>query len=119
MYTLHFEEGRRLELPGRTVTVLVGNEKMQSDLMTFGVTEVPPKSRMDPHNHVQEEIIYIMQGYGEVVINGQAEELKPGTVIKLVDDCEHYIENKSDETMRFTFCFHPTVQVGSYDSKDE
>ena len=117
MNTLHLSQGKRLELPGRVCTVLVGSDKLSSEVMTFGVTEVAPGVKMDPHQHVQEEIIYIMEGHGEVVIDGVAEPLEEGTVIRLPSNSTHCLENKSERAMRFTFAFHPTTVVGSYDKK--
>ena len=119
MYTLNEANASRLELPGRTCMVLVGNEKIVAKKMTFGVTEVPPKTKMIPHRHKEEEIIYILKGYGEVQVNNNIEEIKEGTVIHLPSDSEHFIENKSSKTMKFTFAFSPPVKVGSYDSNQE
>lgn len=108
MYTLHKSEAKMLDLPGRTVYILVGNEKLSSDRMTFGVTEVPPQTSMSPHTHqCEEEIIFIMEGYGEVDVGGSIEKLEPDTVIKLPVGIEHTIRNDSSNTMKFTFCFNP------------
>ena len=114
MHTLNEENVNRIELPGRACKVLVGNEQLKAENLTFGVTQVPPKTKMTPHKHIQEEVIFILSGYGETQVNGHVEEIKKGTVIYLPSDSEHYIENKSDEMMKFTFAFSPTVKVGSY-----
>ena len=114
MFTLNEEDVSRLDLPGRTCKVLVGNEKLAAENLTFGVTEVDATSKMTPHKHEQEEVIFILRGHGRVTINDKPEEIKEGTVIYLPSNSEHAIENESSETMKFTFAFSPTIKVGSY-----
>ena len=117
-HTLNIKDCKKLKLPGRDVTVLVGAEKMQSDRMTFGVAEVPAKGAMSPHTHAkEEEIMFILEGCGAIYIDGKEEAISPGTVIKCNSGEEHYIVNESEEVMKFTFCFNPPVKVGAYDKK--
>lgn len=117
MNTIHEEEVKWLELPGRRCRVIVGSDYFKAENLTFGVTEIPPCSKMIPHKHSQEEVIYILQGKGEVVVDTKSEPLKPGTTIMLPANCEHFICNTSNQTMKFTFAFSPQVTIGSYDKK--
>src|SRR3990167_7782084 len=102
---LNYQE--ELELPGRTCRVLVGNDRLKAENLTFGVTEVPPKTKMSPHKHVQEEVIFVLSGHGETKVDEHVEEIKEGTAIYLPSNVEHFIENKSNRIMRFTFAFSP------------
>ena len=116
MNTVQEKKVEWLELPGRRCRVMVGGSCLKANNLTFGVAEVPPKSKMSPHQHErEEEIIYILRGWGEVFIDGVAEKLEEGTVICLRVGSEHYIENKSEEAMKFVFVFSPPVKIGSYD----
>ena len=118
MYTFHYRDAEVLRLKGRDVRVLVGHDTLTSDRMTFGVTEVPVKTSMDPHVHSEEEeIIYVLQGYGQVYADNVVELLEPGTAIKVSPGSSHYIINRSDEVMRFVFCFSPPARVGSYEDR--
>lgn len=118
MNTVNLDATPRMDLPKRQVHVLVGGDSvLQSSQLTFGVTTVTPRCAMDSHSHLQEEIIFIMSGRGHVEIDGANEELRAGTAILLRSGCSHAVYNDSDEEMRFTFCFHPPVRVGSYDRK--
>lgn len=103
-----------LELPGRRCRVMIGGNHLKANNITFGITEIPPRSKVSPHKHEQEEVIYILQGYGEVLIDGKTERIEEGTGIYLPGNSEHCIENKSDVVMRFTFAFSPPVKIGSY-----
>ena len=110
MYTLNEENAKKLELPGRTCSVLVGNETLNAENLTFGVTEVPANTKMTAHRHEQEEVIYIMKGHGQVKVDDSVEKLKEGTVIYLPSNAEHYIDNRSEDTMKFAFAFSPTLR---------
>ncbi|MDI6870575.1 MAG: cupin domain-containing protein [Bacillota bacterium] len=111
--TIAEHEVREVELPKRKVKLLVGPETLGSQGLNFGVTEVPPHTAMDFHVHEgAEEIIYILSGWGEVVVDGQTEPLKPGTAVYFPRQASHSVKNLSDETMKFTFCFSPPFWVG-------
>jgi len=117
MNTVHEKDVAWLNLPGRRCRVMVGGSGLKADHLTFGVTEVPPQSIMTSHTHgKEEEIIYILKGWGVAVVDGKAEPIEEGSAICLPAGSEHYIENKSDKTMKFTFAFSPPVKIGSYDS---
>ena len=88
MYTVDEKKVSALELPGRRCTVLVGSESLNAKNITFGICEVPPLGKMDPHAHAHaEEVIYIVRGRGYVVVDGTKEPLQPGTVIYLPIGC--------------------------------
>ena len=113
MYSLHQSQAKVLNLPGRVVKVLVGNGKLSSKHMTLGITEVPPQSSMTPHAHQgEEEIIVIIQGFGEVNVGGTTEKLEPSTAVVFPDGVTHAISNMSNDVMRFVFCFYPCHNFG-------
>jgi quercetin dioxygenase-like cupin family protein len=112
MNTINLKDVKVKALPGRDVYVLT--EQLATKNLTVGICEVPPKSTMVPHKHVQEETIFILQGNGHVVVNGEKESVCPGTLIHFPSNLEHFTANETDETMRFVFIFSPTVIVGSY-----
>jgi len=117
MNTVNVKDIKKISLPKRDIKVLVGSGSPVDSLnMTFGITTILPNTSMDPHIHnKEEEIIYILTGYGYVEIDGKKEKIEEGTVIKLVAGSEHFICNNSNVDMNFTFCFHPSIKIGSYD----
>lgn len=109
-YFSHLREGKRLDLPRRTVTIIVGRDDFKSERMTFGITEVPPNTAMLPHvHHNEEEIIYILDGYGHAQVGEETQKIEPGTIILAKNEQEHFIHNESDKPMRFSFCFAPPL----------
>ncbi len=118
MYTRSERDVSVIDLPGRRIRVLAGQNSLPAKFLTFGVTELPPRGKMSPHLHTkEEEVIFILEGRGDVYVDNQKESLEPGTVIYLPVGKEHYLHNTSATTMRFVFAFSPPVIVGSYDGK--
>jgi mannose-6-phosphate isomerase-like protein (cupin superfamily) len=108
MYSLHLSEAKVLDLPGRKVNVLIGSDKLKSERMTVGLTEIPPETDMAPHVHLdKEEIIFIIDGYGEAVVDGSVEKLEPNTAVLFPMGLTHVIKNKGCNPMKFVFMFNP------------
>ena len=116
MYTIHYLESKRFDLPGRTVYSMVGHHGIKSDQMAFGIAELPAKSKMDPHKHIdEEEIIFIYKGFGKLHVGDDiTENLEPGTVIVAPRGVDHTIENLSQDVMRWAWVFNPPVKIGSH-----
>ena len=116
MYTLHVSEVRKVSLPKRDVYPMVGTEGIKSSQMSFGIAELPPKSKMDPHKHIdEEEIIFITEGFGKVYfLDGSYESIEPGIVIVAPKGVDHFIENESKSPMRWCWVFNPPIKIGSH-----
>jgi len=108
MYSIHKSDARMLDLPGRIVNVFVGGGKLSSERMTVGLTEVNPETSMPPHTHSDmEEIIFVIEGYGEADVGGSIERLEPNTAVVFPIGVPHVVRNKSRNPMRFVFMFNP------------
>lgn len=117
MYTTSYQTADLMRLPGRDVRVYVGTDKssapVQSELLTVGLTTVPAHSDMTPHTHEKlEEIIFVIEGEGEVVIGGVRETLKPLVSAKFPIGVEHQVCNTGDGELRFVFMFNPVQTFG-------
>ena len=117
MYTVKFDQAELLQLPKRHVRCYIGAEKMdtpvKSDRITMGMTEVPADTEMLPHTHdVEEEIIYVIEGTGEVTIGGVTETLEPLTAVIFPVGLEHQVKNTGDVPMKFVFMFSPVFNFG-------
>jgi quercetin dioxygenase-like cupin family protein len=113
MYAVNLSESKLLNLPGRDVHVFVGTEKIYSQRMTFGMTEVPALSSMTPHTHEdKEEIIFVLEGYGEVEVGGCLEKLEPYTAVLFPIGMSHMVRNLGPSPMKFVFAFNPVNDFG-------
>ncbi|MDR6301829.1 phosphomannose isomerase type II C-terminal cupin domain [Mesonia maritima] len=78
--------------------------------------EVHPNHRLSyQYHHKRSEIWTIVQGVGQVTINGEVKEYGVGEVVKIPQGAKHRIANpKEDEN-----CVFIEVQVGTYFGEDD
>ena len=108
------------ELPGRRHAMVVGpfEGMLKSNNMCGGVAWFPPKSHAPEHVHEkEEEIIYILSGYGAIYFDAEPEDVKPGYFVSIAPHVAHSIRNDADEPMKLVYIFSPPVVQGSYDKK--
>lgn len=121
MYTVKKKQAELMKLPKRDVWCFIGTEKMdtpvKSNNITMGMTEVPAHVDMIPHMHeTEEEIVFIIEGTGEVTVGGVTESLEPFTAVKFPVGVEHQVRNTGDTAMKFVFMFNPVFSFGRADS---
>ena len=66
------------------------------DSMTFGYVELKAGSNIPVHQHVQEQITYIMEGELDMVIGGQTCLLKAGMYYNIPSNTPHSAIAKTD-----------------------
>jgi mannose-6-phosphate isomerase-like protein (cupin superfamily) len=108
MYSVKYSESKRLDLPGRDVRVFIGADKVKSERMTVGLTEVPAHTAMTVHTHADmEEIIFVIQGFGKAIVGDSTERLEPNTAVIFPIGIPHQVFNESDVPLKFVFMFNP------------
>lgn len=82
---------------------------------------LPQTGHLCPHRHKQAEIYYIIEGQGEVTIDGVKSTVSKGSTVFIPGNAEHGIVNTGEEELKWFYVF-PT---GSFEdviyrfSKDE
>ncbi|MEZ4865200.1 MAG: cupin domain-containing protein [Caldilineaceae bacterium] len=76
---------------------------------SFGVTEVLPGGGHGRHNHPgAEEIIYVLSGEGEQMVDDQPPvRIGPGACVFIPDGVYHSTFNAGDESMRLIIIYAP------------
>ena len=91
---------------------------LNSEKMCGGLAWFPAESHAPEHVHEnQEEIIYIISGYGAIYFDNQPEEVKAGDFVSIPSKVTHSIRNDAREEMELLYVFSPPVVQGSYDKK--
>ena len=103
-------------LLGRQLRWVVTNENTGAQHCTFATIRVAPGSRARPaHSHPNgEEIIYILNGHGRVLIDGKVEPVKAGCAVLFPQGKVHMLENQSDEEMKVACFFAPAASFENY-----
>ena len=74
--------------------------------MTQFVGLIPP-GRAPDHFHTYDEVVYVLEGEGQLFIGGEAAPLRPGTAVHLPARLVHSLANTTDSEMRVLGVFRP------------
>ena len=103
-------------LEGRHLRWVVTGENTGAQYCTLAMIRVAPHSRARPaHSHPEgEEVIYILNGHGRVLIDGKVEPVKAGCAILFPKGAVHMLENLSAEEMKVACFFAPPAGFENY-----
>ncbi len=85
--------------------------------MAAGVVTLPPgqeQTRLSIHEG--EEIYYVLEGKGEIILDDEVHPVEEGTAVYITPGTRHRARNTGDEIMRLYFVNCPSVfgAVGAY-----
>lgn len=102
---------------GSNSTILV-LDRAETDQCEVTVVSWPPHQRgaMVAHND-KEQTFYVLSGSGNVTVDGETKEVKPGDVVFVPFNTPHTTE-ASDETLTY-LCFNTIVAEKKYSTFDE
>ena len=70
--------------------------------------EMGPQGYTPKHSHAWEHEVYVVQGKGQVFIDGQWQAVREGTAVLVPPNAEHQFKNDSDGTFAF-ICLVPST----------
>jgi len=110
---IHENEIEGKALSGRISKVLIGPKTTRSKNLSFGITVMAPRTiQSPPHSHaIEDEIIYIIDGEGEITSGNESAKIYPGIAMFIPAGVKHNIENKSDREMKLACCFNPPLDL--------
>jgi len=93
-----------------TIRLLSEPELTGAERMTCGLVELAPGKGHDRHNHPDtEEIIYVVEGTGEQMVDdGGTAEVGPGACIFVPNGAYHSTLNTGEHPMRLLVVYCPT-----------
>jgi oxalate decarboxylase/phosphoglucose isomerase-like protein (cupin superfamily) len=105
-----------LDLPGRRLRWVVTRETTNAQHCTMCVIQVQPGQTVRPaHSHPNgEEVIYIVQGSGQVMIEGVVEPVHQGCAVLFPQGSIHMLQNTGDEEMKVACFFAPPSDLSTY-----
>lgn len=105
-----------LDLPGRRLRWVVTKENTAAQHCTMCVIEVQPGHTVKPaHSHPNgEEVIYIVQGSGRVMIEGTVEPVQAGCAVLFPQGKIHMLQNSGDTLMKVACFFAPPSDLSTY-----
>ncbi|KAJ5948599.1 Cupin 2 conserved barrel [Penicillium verhagenii] len=82
-----------------------------SDLSAGIAVCAPQTGHLCPHRHTQAEIYHVLEGEGEVTIDGVRSQVRKGSSVFIPGDAEHGIVNTGNGELRWFYVF-PTGSFG-------
>mgnify|MGYP006297592783 CR=1 FL=1 len=116
IHTVHEDDIRGVQLPGRAHKMIVQPDTMHSTTMCAGVATFPASSHAPEHVHKdEEEILYVLSGQGQMYFDGVPEPIRPGSFMFVPKGIVHSLEATTSEELKVLYVFSPPVIQGSYD----
>jgi mannose-6-phosphate isomerase-like protein (cupin superfamily) len=93
----------RGNLVGKIGIYLAGDTPGSSKFVTGRLVLDPGKTPHPPHTHLEEEVMVIEQGHGEIEVDGKITKVGPGSVMYTTPNVSHGIVNTGDTPIVFYF----------------
>ena len=105
-----------LDLPGRHLRWLANAETLGARHLSMCVIRVASGEKVRPaHSHPHgEEIIYIIQGSGRVLVDGEVDNVEVGTAVLFPQGKIHMLHNTGPEEMKVACFFAPATNLENY-----
>lgn len=84
---------------------LLDNSQTSTDSMCAGIATCPSNGSLALHQHAQAEMYYVLDGSGEVEIDGERHPVKEGSVLWIPGDVMHGVFCGPEETLRWLYVF--------------
>ena len=110
-----------VEHPGRFMRWLANADSLQANNLSVCVIRVLPGEAVRPaHSHPNsEELIYIINGKGKVMIENEVGEVSAGSAILFEQGKIHMLKNTGDIEMKVICFFAPATNIDNYKTFDD
>ncbi|HEX8675830.1 MAG TPA: cupin domain-containing protein [Segetibacter sp.] len=110
-----------VEHPGRFMRWLANADSLQANNLSVCVIRVLPGEAVRPaHSHPNsEELIYIINGNGKVMIENEVGEVSAGSAILFEQGKIHMLKNTGDIEMKVICFFAPATNIDNYKTFDD
>jgi quercetin dioxygenase-like cupin family protein len=121
MNIIHETEVPEVEHPGRYMRWLANKDVLHANNLSVCVIRVMPGEVVRPaHSHPKsEELIYIINGNGKVMIENEVGEVRAGSAILFEQGKIHMLKNTGEHEMKVICFFSPSTSVNNYKIFDD
>ena len=91
------------EAVGKIGVYIEGDTPASTKFVTGRFVLQPGKTPHPPHTHVEEEVMIVESGHGEIFCDGKTTKVGPGSVMYTVPNAPHGITNTGTEPIVFYY----------------
>ena len=84
---------------------LISADHTSSQGLTMGMLEFPAGAIQQLHRHPQIETYYIVDGQGELEMDGEIHPMRAGSAAFIPADVDHRMRNTGDVTLKLVYTF--------------
>jgi quercetin dioxygenase-like cupin family protein len=84
---------------------LLSGDRTPTDTLTLGIATLTPGEVLHDHRHEQVELYLVLEGTGEVTIDGGVRAVGPGVAVFLPGGARHGIRNTAAIELRLAYVF--------------
>ncbi len=109
----NFNEIDYMEFPtGRRTRVMIGqNGAIKGSHFCQGFVEIFPDGYIPEHDHETVESYTILEGEGEITVDGETRRMNRGDYIFIDSGRRHGFRNLGTERLLMMFCYSPQIVV--------
>ena len=89
------------EAPGTSIRVLISDENDGAPVYNMRMIEIEANGNTPDHSHPFEHENYIVEGKGQVMIEGEFYDLIPGDVVFVPPNARHQYKNVGESVFKF------------------
>ena len=93
----------RAQRGGVVWKTLLSGDRTATDTLTLGVATLAPGEVLHEHRHAQAEAYLVLDGTGEVVVDGTPHVVGPDVAVFLPGSCRHGIRNTGATDLRLAY----------------
>lgn len=80
-----------------------------------GLSEIDSGSTSNLQSHENEEVFYVMSGHGVVEVDGESQEIAPGSVVFVPSNAAHRLLNSGREVLKVLCAAAPAFEREDFD----
>lgn len=113
MEKIHIFDIEGTEFPaGRRTRVMIGeNGAIKGERFCQGYVVIHPNGRIPAHEHATVESYTILSGTGDMTVDGETRQVKPGDCVFIPSGLSHALVNSGAEEMHMMFVYAPSIVV--------
>ncbi len=98
------------EAPGTCIRILINDENDGAPFYNLRMIEIESGGNTPDHSHPYEHENFVVDGNGQVMIEGDYFDLKPGDVVLVPPDARHQFKNTGSKVFKF-LCGVPVAKI--------